>query len=309
MDKSAIVVLHYQKETDTVDCLDSILTNHKDRSLFQIIAVVNSDDKKDFATNEISFADRLEKAYTGITVIKNSQNTGFAKGANLGIKKALDLGFKYVLLLNNDVIASADLLYKLVTFSKSDDSIGLVSPKIYFAKGFEYHKDRYNSEQKGKVIWYGGGVLDIRNVYAFHRGVDEVDKGQYDKAVETDFATGCCMLIPQKTVEKIGFFDEKYFLYFEDTDYSQRVKNSGMKVMYYPKAFLWHKNASSSGKPGSRLHIYYQNRNRLYFGFKYAPFLTRKSLFIDSLKIMLKGGVYTKSVIDYYLGRMGKSRI
>ena len=67
----------------------------------------------------------------------------------------------------------------LETF-KISPKIGLVSPKIYFAPGFEFHKDRYKEEDLGKVIWYAGGEFDWDNIGNIHRGIDEVDQGQYD---------------------------------------------------------------------------------------------------------------------------------
>lgn len=112
------------------------------------------------------------------------------------------------------------------------------------------------------------------------------------------------MLISRDLIEHIGLLDEKYFLYYEDVDYSIRAIKAGFKIYYLPKAHIWHKNASSSGKPGSKLHIYYQERNRLYFGFKYASIKTKKSLIFDSLRILFKGNVYRDAIVDYYSGRM-----
>lgn len=301
MDKAAVIIVHYGGEKDTRECLNSILIN-RENPLFQIIVVINPSQKS-------SFAGYLKKNYPQILVIENERNTGFSEGNNIGIKRALRSDCEYIILLNNDTIVPIELFDKLVSFAKKDPNLGLMSPKIYFAKGFEYHKDRYSDEERGKVLWYAGGIFDWKNIYVNHRGVDEIDEGQYDQISETDFATGCCMLMTKKAIERVGLFDENYFLYYEDIDYSIRVRKNKMKVIYYPQAFLWHKNASSSGKPGSKLHIYYQNRNRLYFGFKYADVRTKKSLVIDSLRLFKKGGAERQSVLDYYLGRMGQGDI
>lgn len=309
MDKSAIIIIHFNGEEDTRECLKSILINHANHKNLHIILVINSFLEKEAIQRQNQFAQSLKRDYPQIYIIENEGNSGFTRGNNLAIKTALGLGCEYLMLLNNDTVVSLELLEKLIAFSKTDPRIGLISPKIYFAPGFEYHKNRYQSSEKGKVIWYAGGVMDRDNVYAGHRGVDEVDNGQFDRVTDTDFATGCCMLIPKKTIDKVGLLDEKYFLYYEDIDYSERVRKAGMKIIYYPKAFLWHKNASSSGKPGSNLHIYYQNRNRLYFGFKYSSGRTKKSLFFDSLKLAFRGGVYPRSIADYYLGKMGEAKL
>jgi len=117
------------------------------------------------------------------------------------------------------------------------------------------------------------------------------------------------MLIKRETIKKIGFLDKKYFLYFEDVDYSIRAKKAGFKVVYFPGVFLWHRNAVSSGRPGSPIHVYYQTRNRLYFGFKYASIWTKKSLFWESLKMIAKGDIKRKACLDYYFMKMGKATI
>ncbi len=301
MDKTAVVVLHYKNDENTFGCLESLAKEGYKKQSFKIIVVCNQ--------SSPNFYSIIRKNYPQIYLVKNKKNLGFAQGNNIGIQKALEFGCEYIILLNNDTYVGSDLVVKLVSFAKSDVSVGLISPKIYFAAGFEFHKDHYKQEERGKVIWYAGGLIDWLNVYAAHRGVDDIDNGQYEKIIETDFATGCCMLIKKSVVDKIGVFDSKYFLYFEDVDYSIRAKKAGFKVVYYPKAYLWHKNASSSGSPGSALHIYYQTRNRLYFGFKYALLRVKKSLFLESIKLILKDKIRRHAVLDYYLGRMGEGKI
>src|SRR3989304_5188327 len=137
------------------------------------------------------------------------------------------------------------------------DSVGGVVPKIYFEKGYEFHKDRYKESDKGKVIWYAGGKMDWENVYTKHKGVDEVDNGQFDRIEEVDFATGCALFTSAQVISEMKGFDNRYFLYFEDSDLSQRLKKAGYKILFYPKAILWHKNAGSTGGSGSSLQDYF----------------------------------------------------
>lgn len=300
MSKTGIVILHYQSSENTLDCLKSItadLTNKKDVVFFII------DSGRTF-----TIPGSL-KTIENLHLIRTNENTGYALGMNLGIKKGLEIGCEYIILLNNDIISPPNLVSKLVSFATNHQDMGAVSPKIYFAKGHEFHKERYKKSEIGHVLWYAGGKIDWQNVYVSHRGVDEVDHGQYQKTQETDFVTGCCMLIKREVIEKVGLFDEKYFLYFEDVDYSVRIKRQGYHLSYYPDVHLWHKNASSSGGAGGKTSIYYQNRNRFYFGFKYASFNTKKSLLIDSVRLFLKGGISRKAVTDYYLQHMGKANL
>lgn len=293
MYKSTVIVLHYKGTHDTIDCLNS-LYKANELNKFNIIVVDNSEDQ--------SFPKRK---YPDIIFINSGKNSGFAGGMNIGIKRAFQKGTDSVILLNNDTIVERSSIFKLTQYAKDNKDIGLISPKIYFAPGSEYHFEKYGKDDLGKVIWYAGGIIDWKNIYACHRGVDEIDEKQFDSIMSTDFATGCCMLISKEAYQKVGYFDENYFLYFEDIDYSVRTKKAGLNVIYYPKSHIWHKNASSSGKPGSDMHIYYLTRNRLYFGYKYASLWERKSLFIDSIRLIGKKESYRKAIGDYYFRKMG----
>jgi len=239
-------------------------------------------------------------------VIDNSRiNRGFTGGNNQGIRQALEWDADAVWLLNDDVKVDMHALSELEK-TAGEDGAGVVVPKIYFYPGFEFHKKRYSKKELGKVIWYAGGEIDWDNCIGKHRGVDEVDVGQFDKQVETEFATGCSMFIKKEAVEKTGLLNEKYFMYLEDLDYSMRLKRYGFKIVYQPKAVVWHKNAQSSGV-GDDLHDYFFTRNRLLFGFEYAPLRTKLALLRESGRIMMKGSMWQKQgVIDFYLRKFGK---
>ncbi|MDE2590022.1 MAG: glycosyltransferase family 2 protein, partial [Patescibacteria group bacterium] len=199
-----------------------------------------------------------------------------------------------------------DLLIKLLEQLHTDSGIGVVVPKIYFAKGHEYHKNRYEKKDLGKVLWYAGGTVDFANVYTLHRGLDEVDHGQYDKAEEVGFATGCCLLTKREVLEKVGLFDDKFFLYYEDGDLGERIKRAGYKIMYVPTAHLWHINAGSSGS-GSSLHDYYLTRNRMLFGMQYAPIRAKVALIRESARLLISGREWQKiGIRDFYLKQFGK---
>lgn len=223
-----------------------------------------------------------------LKIIENNENLGFAEGNNVGIHYALENGADYVMLLNPDTLVDKNLLVHLIDFAETDDKIGILSPKIYFAPGFEYHHDRYKDSERGRVIWYAGGKMDWKNVLASHRGVDEMDQGQYDEVMETDFGTGCCLLVKSQVLQKIGFLDEQYFLYFEDNDFCQRAKKAGYQTYYAPKGYLYHLNAGSS-KSGSDTQDYFISRNRMLYGMRYAPIRSKFALIKESLKLFLFG--------------------
>lgn len=300
MKKVAIVILNFNGEKDTIQCLESIeklqFTNYN----VQIIIVDNgSTEKFKIENRKLKIGD--------LKILRNEENLGFAGGNDVGIKYGLEHGADYILLLNNDTIVDKNLLEELVKTADSETEIGIVSPKIYFARGFEFHKNRYKKEESGKVLWYAGGLMNWKNAIGSHRGVDEVDHGQYEKISKTDFATGCCMLIKREIFEKIGLLDEKYYLYYEDTDFCERAKKNGYKIVYSPRAILWHKNAGSAGGSGSSLQDYYISRNRLLFGFRYASLRTKIALIKESLNLMSKGRLWQKKgVLDFYFRKFGK---
>jgi len=241
-----------------------------------------------------------------VAVLENKKNLGFAEGNNVGFRFGLKKGADYVLLLNNDTIVDKNFLAELLKQGK-DKKVGILGPKIYFAPGYEFHKERYRKSERGKVLWYAGGQMDWPNVLASHRGVDEVDRGQYDKVSDTDFVSGCCMLVKRQVLEKVGLFDPRYFLYYEDNDLCQRAKRAGFKLLFVPAAHIWHLNAGTAGGSGSSLQEYYISRNRLLFGLRFAPLRAKAALVRQSLKLLFFGKPWErKGVIDFYLQRFGK---
>lgn len=300
MSKLAISVLYFKEQTATIECLLSI-QNLKKESIDVSVVLVDNNPEARFDA-DISVFEDLK-----IELIKNEKNLGFAGGHNVGISYALRHRASHVLLLNNDTTLDANLLAELIKISDFDTHIGIAVPKIYFSPGSEFHKDRYEKKDLGRIIWYAGGMMDWKNVIGHHRGVDEVDNGQYDTIVDTDFATGACMLVKKEVFEKVGKFDERYFLYYEDSDFSMKVRKAGFKIEYVPTAFMWHKNAGSAGGSGSELQDYYITRNRLLFGTTYAPLKSRAALLRESLRLLVKGRKWQRrGVVDFYLRRFGR---
>lgn len=308
MKKISIIILNWNSWKETFECLDSILKTNKNFFHLEIILVDNASSSS-FDEKLREYAKKSKERNINLAFIQNKENLGFAGGNNIGIKKALENKADFILILNNDTIVDKNLVINLLKSSEKDEKDGVIGAKIYFAKGYEFHKDRYKKDDLGKIIWFAGGIIDWNNVYSSHRGVDEVDVGQYDKRIETDFVTGCCMFVKREVFEKVGFFDEKYFLYLEDADLSMRAKKTGYRLIYEPKAFLWHKNAQSSGKPGSKTHEYYQTRNRLLFGFKYTKLRTKISLLKEGLKFIVNGGIKRKAVFDFLTCNFGKGNL
>lgn len=297
----SIIIVHYNNAKVTNACLHSLDKLVVPRYQLTVLVVDNGSLKSYRLPVDL----RKKRKYH---VLRSDANLGFTGGNNLGIHTAVEQhNAQYIFLLNNDTtIEKSALRNMLHVFEKNPDA-GLVCPKIYFTAGKEFHQKSYTRDQRGSVIWFAGGTMDWRHLTAFHRGVDEVDRGQFDHLSQTDFATGCAMLIKREVLEKIGFLDKRYFMYFEDVDLSLRAVSAGYSILFCPSAVVWHDNAGSSGGSGSDLHVYYQERNRYLFAILHNPVASLISIARLQLQALLSGNRYRrKAVVDLYRRSFGK---
>lgn len=252
-------------------------------NLADFLASFNKQTNKDF---HIYIVDASDKPYqiqlpSQVSLVK-VKNGGYAYGLNKGLAEAMAADYTQFVFINDDVSVAPDFVEK-ASLSIIEHPETLIGGKIYYYPGHEYHKDRYRPEEVGHVLWYAGGEMDWAHAMAKHIGVDEVDTGLFNAPTETGFVTGCLMCFDSSLVEKAGKMDESYFLYYEDTDWCQRIVKSGAKLWYDPSIIIWHKNAQSSGGSGSGLQSRYQRWNIMKFGLRYAPFRTKVHLVINYL--------------------------
>ncbi len=296
--KLVIVIVNYNTPADTIDCLESLKKNRlPDGLTVQTILVDNSsiDDSVEI----------LSQKYPEIELIINPKNLGFTGGNNVGIQAALQHSPTHILLLNPDTVVPLDFFDKIFTCAINQAQVGLVTPLIYFAKGFEFH-NRYTSNQLGRVVWSAGGKLDWANILGSNNHVDEVDEGQFTQVEDTDFATGACLLIRREVIDQIGFLNQNYFLYLEDLEFSQRARTKGWRVVFDPSIKLWHKVSQSSGV-GSDLNDYFITRNRLLFGLKYATLRAKFALIREAVRFIISGNLAKQlAVKDYIFCHLGK---
>lgn len=292
--KICIIIVTWNGKNHVLTCLRSIYAAKHETEMHLIVVDNGSIDGSVSA---------IQSQYPHVEVVEAGENLGFTGGNNIGIRKALERGVDFVWLLNNDTQVDKNALSLINAFD--DIRVGIAGSKIYFASGYEYHKERYGENDRGRVFWYAGGMIDWKNMYASHRGVDEVDKGQYDETEETQFVTGCSMMIRREVFEKIGLLDDKFFAYLEDLDFCLRAKAAHYRLMYIPKSVVWHANAGSSAV-GSQLHQYYMTRNRMLLGFRYAPVRTKVALLREAVRSLVTGPSVVKHAIrDWFLGRYG----
>ena len=299
MTKIAIIVLNWKQPKLTVETITSLLKIKHSSFYYEIILVDNGS-----SDNSLEIFNKKYKINNLIKILNTKINLGYVGGNNFGINYALDNNFDYIVLLNNDVIVDPNFLEELLKKSNQYDILG---PKIYFAPGFEFHKDRYQKKDLGKVIWSMGGQMDWNNVYGSNIAVDKIDHGQFEKINENiDFISGCCLMASKGVFKTIGLLDKNYFMYLEDVDFCQRAKKSNLKLACIPQSIIWHINAGSS-KSGGELHDYFITRNRIYFAYKYASLRTKFAIFRESIKLLFSQSKWKKqAVIDLYKHKMNK---
>lgn len=300
MDHLSIVIVHYNTPKETRDCLKSLAAIKSTGFKYNVI-VVDNGSKEALSLPQDVLQNHVE-------LVRSESNLGFTGGNNLGIRYALDTyQSDYIVLLNSDTTVDPVFLVELYKHARNHPKQGMICPKIYFSKGKEFHKQSYKPDDKGTVLWYAGGSIDWPNLIAFHRGVDEVDRGHFDEQEMSDFATGCCVIISREVLERVGFFDEKFFLYMEDVDLSVRAKAIGFEIGFCPASIVWHKNAGSSGGSGSALQQYYQTRNRLLFGMKHGNQRLKLTTVSYGVRLLLKGTQAERlAVLDLVQGKTGK---
>jgi len=236
----SIVTLNYNQAAITREFLES--TKKLNYRNFELL-VCDMASKEDPRT-VINIAD-----YPNARLLLSNKNLGFAGGNNWGIAQAKG---DYIFIVNNDTEVTPDLLDKLLEPFYRDELIGVTCPKIRFF-------DRPN------VIQYAGfNRMNPITGRTSTVGEGEEDRGQYNVSGPTFGAHGCAMMVKREVIEKLGIFPEKFFLYYEEWDWSARILRAGYKIWYNADAVIYHKESMSVGK-NSPMKVYYQTRNRILY--------------------------------------------
>lgn len=229
-EKVAVVTVNWNRYEDTCECIDSLIAQVGVD--IELIIVDNGSTDDSYLL--------LQEDYPHIYLIRSEKNLGFAGGYNLGIKHALTLGTKYIMIINNDTVAQKDMIRKLLE-EMSDENVGAASPLIL------YHSNP-------KKVWSTGGDINpivLMPIDSHHR--DEIPI----TPVFRTFLSGCCLLMKRSLIDSIGLFDERFFLYLEDLDYCLRIMRSDWHMKLIPSSRLLHKVSLSSGGELSTRERYY----------------------------------------------------
>jgi GT2 family glycosyltransferase len=241
---------------------------------------IESQDHSDFllyVVDNASTDDTISKVekwnFKSKTLLKNKNNLGVAAANNQGIKLALKADCDFVMLLNNDTVFEDSLLSKLIRSYHIYGSSILVPKMNYFSPS--------------NTIWYAGGFYNRKKAFLnFHRGQGEIDHNQYNENDTVEYAPTCCALIHQSVFVDVGLMDEKYFVYFDDTDFFYRVLAHGRhEARYIHDIHFLHKIGSltqsrNENKPQKYGDFFIQqnSKNHVYFLRKQKTWLAHINL-------------------------------
>jgi len=236
----SIVTLTWNTTEVTCDFLHS-LNRHNTYLNVEVIVVDNGSKEDPTAV--------FKSIYPEVKVILNGKNLGFTGGNNVGIRAAKG---DYLFIVNNDTEITPRLLEGLLEIFDLYPNAGIVSPKFhYFFK-------------KGTIEYAGYNTVNIFTGRNGMVGCQEIDNGQYDEIMETNYAHGGGMMVPRKIIDEVGGLPEQFFIYYEEFDWCEQIKRKGYKVYYQPKSLIYHKESMTTGK-ASPFKTFYHTRNRILF--------------------------------------------
>ena len=276
----AVILVNWKKYDLTSNCIESL--NRSIYKNFQIILVDN-----EFSSINII---KLKAKHNELIVFKENKNLGFAGGNNIGIRYALENKYDYIMLLNNDTEVKNNFILPLIKCLEKSPSLGAVQPLIL------------NFSNKS-IIWNAGGKLNkfLGTASTRFNNIELNSSNVFNDC--TDWISGCCILIKSEVLKKVGLLDENFFTYYEDVDWSLRIKNEGYGLGFVKESVIYHHGSSSSinkqnkeGNLSAKVH-YFNIRNHIILLKKH------KNLF-NSIGIMFFQIFKIVSYIFYFLIRL-----
>jgi len=216
--KVFVVILNWNGLKDTLECLESVFK--LDYPNFQVVVVDNASTDNSVAV--------IREYYSQVIMIENKENLGYTGGNNVAMRYAMQNGADYIWLLNNDTIIELDTLSKLVNIAESSPEVGIISPIIYYY-------DQPNT------IQYCGSYIDWTNHTIVYQKENNLDVHNEFRNGKNVCLWGTALLIKSDVIRKIGYLNEKFYAYWEDTEYSIRSIKGGFKNLLHSNAKIFHK--------------------------------------------------------------------
>jgi len=219
-----ILVLNWMGATDTIECLISLSKVSYKQADIVVIDNGSTDDS----------VAQIRQAHPKVKIIELPENLLFGGGNNAGLDWAIEQQYDFVMFINNDTLVEPDFLEPLVEALDSDSTLGMVGPLICYA-------------DKPETIWYGGGLVDLWNGIIAHRYIRQQMQAAGNTPIETDYITGCCLMMPVAVAEQLQGFDPYFTMYGEDVDLSLRCRARGYSLGFIPESKMYHKVSASMG--------------------------------------------------------------
>jgi GT2 family glycosyltransferase len=282
----SLITVNFNKSDATIKLLES-LKQGADQD-FEMIVVDNASEKSDV----VKLESWINANYPQVKLIKSEVNSGFAGGNNVALSQTFQNGSDWAVLVNNDTWA--DRVYIEPLKAVLETKKGIVGLPL----------------REGEKTAFGGKIAWVQPTlpHAYEPIPPQV-KDKY-------YAIGGHLAISCQAYEKIGGLDEKYFLYFEDIDYTFAARKKGIDVSFETSPSLHHALSLTTVTLGSGLLLHYHYRNALYFNDKFGDkLLTSLWGFFIFIKQILKiilghNRAFSKAILagvwDYWLSRMGK---
>jgi GT2 family glycosyltransferase len=233
----AVVILNTNRRDDTLACVGSL---YQDAYPHQTVIVLDN------ASTDGS-AEAIRAAFPQAVLLPLDTNRGYTGNNNVGIAAALKAGADWVLVLNEDTVLAPHCIQRLVDEGERDARIGIVGPLVYHA-------------DEPTVIQSAGGWMDGR-WRAGHLGANELDRGQFQAARDVGWISGCAIMVRRAAIEQVGMLDDRFFYYWEETEWCVRTGRAGWRLRHVPAAKIWHKGVKRDYRPGPSVS-YYHVRNR-----------------------------------------------
>ncbi|OIN59280.1 glycosyltransferase family 2 protein [Arsenicibacter rosenii] len=235
----SIITVNYNQTAVTCDLLDSLTVSVTCFSQFEIIVVDNG--------SQHSCEPVINRNYPHVRVVSSETNLGSAGGVNLGLRIARG---DYFMLLDNDTKVSPDFLLPLVNAMQQHPDVGICAAKIR-----SYEKPEY-------IQFAGSTPLHPLRMAPQLIGNGHKDEGQFDQEGYTHHVHGAALLVRREAVNRAGVMPEEYFLYYQEVEWCERIKQAGFRIYFVPESVVYHKGSVSLSKT-SAFQVYYKTRNRI----------------------------------------------
>lgn len=267
-----IVIVNYCGEDDVVRCLRSLAELELEELPGPTIEVVVVDNASPDSSGLKLFQRKDELAAIlgpkfSLQLLLSQRNGGFAAGNNLGLEQLKGLGATYAWLLNPDTTVHPRALSALLAEA---------APRRVCGSKVLYALEQSGSEEEEAKLWSAGGTLDRKQLRVGMRGLGERDSGQYESLERCDYIPGCSMFVPLAVVDQVGKMPERFFMYFEETEWCERMTRAGIELLYVPQSVVFHHFADE--KMGRPFTVYYYNRNERLFWFRWGSVRQRIAL-------------------------------